>query len=84
MSTETVVIMIVGLLAIGLIRFIIARVGREFAADHPHVKSRRAPRLVRGTGRKSHLLYLPGSEQAQLNAAPPMRHQSTSHGANPS
>lgn len=40
MQSETVIIMIVGLLAIGLIRLVIAMVGREFAADHPHVKSK--------------------------------------------
>ena len=40
MQSETVIIMIVGLVAIGLIRLVIAMVGREFAADHPHVKSR--------------------------------------------
>jgi hypothetical protein len=83
MQTETVIIMIVGLAAIGLIRLVIAMVGREYAADHPHVKSRTAPsqttpsddsvgphstpavpspRPVRGTGRRSHLMYFPGTE----------------------
>jgi len=76
MQSETVIIMIVGLIAIGLIRLVIAMVGREFAADHPHVKSRpteatppdsdtlpavTSQRPVRGTGRKSHLLYFPES-----------------------
>lgn len=83
MQTETFIIMIVGLLAIGLIRLIIAMVGREYAADHPHVKSKaaqtsaegesmtdggelsvRSQRPVRGTGRKSHLLYFPEAESA--------------------
>lgn len=90
MQTETFIIMIVGLLAIGLIRLIIAMVGREYAADHPHVKSRgaqaagQAPadgdlmndatpstpsqRPVRGTGRKSHLLYFPAADQANSSA----------------
>jgi hypothetical protein len=88
MQTETFIIMIVGLLAIGLIRLIIAMVGREYAADHPHVKSKgprsvvpsSAPgdatdgdaalsvpsqRPIRGTGRKSHLLYFPESDQVE-------------------
>ncbi|MGL5825453.1 MAG: hypothetical protein ACRCYU_11670 [Nocardioides sp.] len=41
MQTETVIIMVVGLVAISLIRLVIAVVGREFAADHPHVRSTR-------------------------------------------
>lgn len=40
MQTETFIIMMIGLLAIGLIRLVIAIGGREYAADHPHVKSR--------------------------------------------
>lgn len=88
MQTETFIIMIVGLLAIGLIRLIIAMVGREYAADHPHVKSKGprtavasptmgestegdaalsvpSARPIRGTGRKSHLLYFPEAEQVE-------------------
>lgn len=87
MQTETIIIMIVGLLAIGLIRLIIAMVGREYAADHPHVKSKGAripqgnstsdgdaalsvpsQRPIRGTGRKSHLLYFPEAEQVDSAA----------------
>ncbi len=71
MQTETIIIMIVGLCAIGLIRFVIAMVGREYAADHPHkakpamtegsdsLPTLASQRPMRGTGRKSHLLYLP-------------------------
>jgi hypothetical protein len=85
MQTETVIIMIVGLLAIGLIRLVIAMVGREYAADHPHIKAKVSrdaaesgstdlvatpgPRAVRGTGKKSHLLYLP-SEPTPPTATP--------------
>lgn len=73
MQTETVIIMIVGLLAIGLIRLVIAMVGREYAADHPHQKKSTGTvaepavptqRPMRGTGRKSHLLYLPTADGA--------------------
>ena len=89
MQTETFIIMIVGLLAIGLIRLIIAMVGREYAADHPHLRSKGAQpstqessgdstsdaalsapsqRPVRGTGRKSHLLYFPEADQTEHSA----------------
>lgn len=104
MQTETFIIMIVGLLAIGLIRLVIAIGGREYAADHPHVKSKAAQtsaqtgaqtsaqtspegdatsaggaalavpsrRPVRGTGRRSHLLYFPDAAQADsAGDAPP-------------
>ena len=76
MQSETVIIMIVGLLAIGLIRLVIAMVGREFAADHPHVKAQGSTdadgvdaalavpsqRPVRGTGKKSHLYEFPTAD----------------------
>lgn len=94
MQTETFIIMIVGLLAIGLIRLVIAIGGREYAADHPHMKSRGSQvasqdlpkgdgvagaalsvpsqRPVRGTGRRSHLLYFPEAAQADsAGDAPP-------------
>jgi hypothetical protein len=80
-QTETVIIMIVGLLAIGLIRLVIAMVGREYAADHPHQKktttdgSTTGPdvplqRPMRGTGRKSHLLYLPAADETAAIEVP--------------
>jgi len=61
MQTETVVVMIVGIVALATVRVIVMFVGREHAADH---EARAAapgdvvPRQVRrGTGRNSHLVY---------------------------
>ena len=57
MQSETVIIMIVGLLAIGLIRLVIAMVGREFAADHPHVKSKSAADATGSSSDETHLVH---------------------------
>jgi len=67
MHFETAIVMIVGIGALVSLRVILAVVGKEYAADHPHVSIPRrdaqdgsAPtRVVRGTGRNSHLLYFP-------------------------
>lgn len=70
MHYETAIVMIVGIAALVSLRVILAVVGKEYAADHPRVQapqrvgaaaSTPAPRVVRGTGRNSHLLYFPDS-----------------------
>ncbi|MEQ1899024.1 MAG: hypothetical protein ABL971_16785 [Vicinamibacterales bacterium] len=86
MGTETVIIMIVGLVAIGLIRLVIAMAGRQYAADHPNVKgtsqdtTTATQRPVRGTGRKSHLMYFPEAESTP-EATPPGQDRHTERGA---
>jgi len=63
MQTETIIVMIVGIVALTVVRLIVALVGRDFAADHDrataHPSDPVTPRrqVRRGTGRESHLLY---------------------------
>jgi hypothetical protein len=67
MHFETAIVMIVGVVALVSLRVILAVVGRQYAADHPGARIPRESadepvplcRVVRGTGRKSHLLYFP-------------------------
>lgn len=67
MHFETAIVMIVGIVALVSLRVILAVVGKEYAADHPGARIPRQAadeafprvRVVRGTGRNSHLLYFP-------------------------
>jgi hypothetical protein len=74
MQTETAVVMIVGIVALTIVRLIVALVGRDFAADHDHPTAHPSdphtprPQVRRGTGRESHLLYF---EPATVRSAEP-------------
>lgn len=67
MHIETAIVMIVGIAALVSLRVILAVVGKQYAADHPGARIPRESadesvpriRVVRGTGRNSHLLYFP-------------------------
>ncbi len=54
MTTETLIIMIVGIVALAMVRGIVAMVGRDHKSDHADESS---PTAVRGSGRQAHLLY---------------------------
>jgi hypothetical protein len=71
MEAVHVVVMIVGVLTLIGIRLIVAFVGRDYREDHPRRPqsatephgpakelSQASPRVVRGTGRDGHLLYV--------------------------
>jgi hypothetical protein len=75
MHFETAIVMIVGIVALVSLRLILVVVGKEYAADHPRVSIPRrdmvdasvpTTRVVRGTGRNSHLLYFPPQESSAL------------------
>lgn len=83
MHFETAIVMVVGIVALVSLRMLLAFVGKEYAADHPGSSIRRddptdlqaTPRVVRGTGRNSHLLYFrdglpPVPPAARVAAAP--------------
>lgn len=81
MHFETAVVMIVGIAALASLRLILVVVGKEYAADHPGARipwrgpmdsPDRDDRVVRGTGRNSHLLYFPDPlpTAAPVSAAP--------------
>lgn len=76
MQLETVLGMIVGLVALAVVRILLAFAGRDFAEDHrPSAASLGHPsqtalRAHRGTGRNRHLLYVDVPVVAPLTAEP--------------